>query len=160
MWAIVPFDVGHDYAMWATIMVKRKMRPTSQRNCGPLQTESVAHFEWDRCGLRLPRELNVGKRSLIGDNDFYLDAIRSLGGHSCQMGEASMSRTFRILVAKAILASTSTTAGAAVVSQSKTTVVDSPVNRPLLAQTNAEAMHIPTSVTRVTIICDGERSAR
>jgi hypothetical protein len=56
------------------------------------------------------------------------------------MGAASMSRTFRILVAKTILAFTSTTAGAAVVSQSKTTVVASSVKRPLLAQTKAEAL--------------------
>ncbi|MHB8304276.1 MAG: hypothetical protein ACYDC6_15915, partial [Acidobacteriaceae bacterium] len=31
-WAIVPFDVGRDYAMWAAITVKQKLRPTSQRN--------------------------------------------------------------------------------------------------------------------------------
>jgi hypothetical protein len=52
-----------------------------------------------------------------------------------------MSRTFRMLVAKAILSFTSTTAGAAVVSQSKTLVVEPAVNRPLLAQANAEVAH-------------------
>jgi len=36
--AIVPFVVGRDYAMWATITVKQKMRPTSQRNPGPRHT--------------------------------------------------------------------------------------------------------------------------
>jgi hypothetical protein len=53
MWATVPFDVGRDYAMWASITVKQKMRPTSQRNpgphhtgiSGPLPTESLAHMD-------------------------------------------------------------------------------------------------------------------
>ena len=38
VWATIPFDVGRDYAMWATITVKQKMRPTSQRNPGPHHT--------------------------------------------------------------------------------------------------------------------------
>jgi hypothetical protein len=45
--------VGRDYAMWATITVKHKMRPTSQRNpgphhtgiCGPHPMESPAHID-------------------------------------------------------------------------------------------------------------------
>ena len=52
-WAIVPFDVDRDYAMWATITVKHKMRPTSQRNPGPHHNgisgphpmESPAHID-------------------------------------------------------------------------------------------------------------------
>ena len=52
-WAIVPFHVGRDYAMWATITVKQKMRPTSERNPGPHHTgissphpmESPAHID-------------------------------------------------------------------------------------------------------------------
>ena len=52
-WAIVPFDVGRDYAMWAAITVKQKMRPTSERNPGPHHTgirgphrmESPAHID-------------------------------------------------------------------------------------------------------------------
>ena len=51
--AIVPFVVGRDYAMWATITVKQKMRPTSERNpgphhtgiCGPHPMESPAHID-------------------------------------------------------------------------------------------------------------------
>ena len=38
MRAIVPFDVGRDYAMWVTITVKQKMRPTSPRNHWPTWT--------------------------------------------------------------------------------------------------------------------------
>jgi hypothetical protein len=38
MWAIVPFDVGRDYAMWASITVKQQMWPTSQRNRRPHHT--------------------------------------------------------------------------------------------------------------------------
>jgi hypothetical protein len=53
MWVTVPFDVGRDYAMWASITVKQKMRPTSQRNPGPHHTgisgphrmESLAHMD-------------------------------------------------------------------------------------------------------------------
>jgi hypothetical protein len=53
MWATITFDVGRDYAMWATITVKQKMRPTSQPNRGPHHTgisgphpmESPAHFD-------------------------------------------------------------------------------------------------------------------
>jgi transcription antitermination factor NusG len=45
--------MGRDYAMWATITVKQKMRPTSERNPGPHHTgisgphpmESPAHFD-------------------------------------------------------------------------------------------------------------------
>jgi integrase len=45
--------VGRDYAMWATITVKQKMRPTSERNPGPHHTgisgphpmESPAHID-------------------------------------------------------------------------------------------------------------------
>jgi len=54
MWAaitvvlgIVPFDVGRDYAMWATITVKQKMRPTSERNPGHITPESAAHIQWN-----------------------------------------------------------------------------------------------------------------
>jgi hypothetical protein len=53
MWATITFDVGRDYAMWATITVKQKMRPTSQPNrgphhtviCGPHPMESPAHLD-------------------------------------------------------------------------------------------------------------------
>lgn len=45
MWAIVLFDVGRDYAMWASITVKQKMRPTSQRNPGPHHNGIAAHFQ-------------------------------------------------------------------------------------------------------------------
>ena len=48
----ITFHVGRDYAMWATITVKQKMRPTSERNPGPHHTgisgphamESPAHM--------------------------------------------------------------------------------------------------------------------
>src|SRR5487761_1244860 len=53
-----------------------------------------------------------------------------------------MNTNFRILVAKAILALTSATAGGAVIPHSKTIVVESPQNLLVLAQANAEAMYL------------------
>jgi hypothetical protein len=53
MWAAITVLLGRDYAMWATITVKHKMRPTSERNpgphhtgiCGPHPMESPAHID-------------------------------------------------------------------------------------------------------------------
>lgn len=53
-----------------------------------------------------------------------------------------MTTNFRIFAAKAILAITSVTAGAAVLPHSKTIVVELPENLPILAQTDAEAMYL------------------
>jgi hypothetical protein len=54
--------VGRDYAMWASITVKQKMRPTSQRNpgphhtgiSGPLPMESLAHMDRNTHGEHQP----------------------------------------------------------------------------------------------------------
>lgn len=53
-----------------------------------------------------------------------------------------MNTNFRILTAKAILALTSATAGAAVIPHSKTIVVESPQNLRALAQANADAIYL------------------
>jgi hypothetical protein len=44
----IPFDVGRDYAMWATITLQPKMRTASQRIPKPLRTESPDHFQWNQ----------------------------------------------------------------------------------------------------------------
>jgi len=46
-WAIVPFHVGRDYAMWATITVKQKMRPHQNGIPAHITPESVAHIQWN-----------------------------------------------------------------------------------------------------------------
>ena len=73
-WAIVPFDVDRDYAMWATITVKQKMRPTSERNPGPHHNgisgphpmESPAHIDRNTHGLRiLGRNEPLDKKTVV-----------------------------------------------------------------------------------------------
>ena len=77
MWAIVPFDVGRDYAMWASITLKQKMRPTSQRSrgphhtgiSGPLPMESLAHLD---------RNTQIGGNTM-NDNDVTSDFAEFCG---------------------------------------------------------------------------------
>ena len=87
MWAIVPFDVGRDYAMWASITVKQKMRPTSQRNpgphhtgiSGPLPMESLAHMDRNtQTCLGMPAEA-VGQCWIGIDPDCPVAANQACG---------------------------------------------------------------------------------
>jgi hypothetical protein len=63
-----------------------------------------------------------------------------------------MNTTFKAFLTTAILAITGATAGAAVIPQSKTVVVESPANFPALAQVNAEAMYLHDTNNGRTIL--------